>query len=175
MVFLGDEKEAKKLGELRAEEQEDLAKLLSQKYTIPYLDLSKMSIDTDALRIVDEKAARAAGFAPFSSKGKNYDALISSPKNEQLPELLESLKNKGLKISLFIGSNQSLERAWARYAELAEVSKTQGGLIDISVEELTHFLSKIKDTDALKKEIEETISPQKALLLLNFSHFRAVA
>ena len=44
---------------MRKNEAEDLAKLLAQKYNLPYLDLSRMTIEIDALKILPEEEAHA--------------------------------------------------------------------------------------------------------------------
>ena len=41
-----------KIEELRKQEAEDLAKILSQKYQLPYLDLTRITIDLDGAIIL---------------------------------------------------------------------------------------------------------------------------
>ena len=53
MALLNDEKNKEQIESMRKSEAEDLAKLLSQKYGLPYLDLSRMTIDIDALKILE--------------------------------------------------------------------------------------------------------------------------
>ena len=48
MALLNDEKNKEQIESMRKSEAEDLAKLLAQKYNLPYLDLSRMTIDIDA-------------------------------------------------------------------------------------------------------------------------------
>ena len=49
-----------KLAEVREREEEDVARILSEKYGIAYVNLALKQIDNDALRLIPEKAARAA-------------------------------------------------------------------------------------------------------------------
>lgn len=46
-----------KLASVRAQEEEDLARVLSEKYGFTYTDLTIMPINVDALRMIPEKEA----------------------------------------------------------------------------------------------------------------------
>ena len=67
MALLNDEKNKEQREIMRKGEAEDLAKLLSQKYNLPYLDLSRMTIEIDALKILPEEEARGENW-PFSRR-----------------------------------------------------------------------------------------------------------
>ena len=75
-----EKKQDERLHELRAQEEEQLAEMLSGKYGVEYVDLTSKSIDTDALRIVDEKVARAAEIAAFHKINKNLFLAIRAKK-----------------------------------------------------------------------------------------------
>ena len=47
-----------KLAQVHEREEEDVARILSDKYGISYADLSLTEIDNDALRVIPEAAAR---------------------------------------------------------------------------------------------------------------------
>ena len=105
-----------KVKELREQEAEDLAKMLaSSKYNLPYADLSTLSINTDALKLIKEADARAAGMAGFKLVGKKVFVLVSAPNNPLVPQVVEEIKAKGFAPELYMGSITSLERAWSRY------------------------------------------------------------
>ena len=54
-IQFNEKKQDERLSELRGREEEQLAEMLSRKYGIEYADLTSKSIDTDSLRLVDEK------------------------------------------------------------------------------------------------------------------------
>ena len=70
MVTFDEEKQNKKLQELHEREEENLAQILSEKYGIKYIDLSRVSINTDALRLIPESKARKVEIAAFNKVGK---------------------------------------------------------------------------------------------------------
>ena len=69
-LSFNDEKEEQKVDELRLKEEEDVARILSDKYGIHYVDLTGISINTDALRLIPEAKAREARMAGFRIVGK---------------------------------------------------------------------------------------------------------
>ena len=70
MPHFDEDKQQKKLDTLRLKEEEELAKILASKYGLAYTDLSIVSIDVEALRVIPEEDARKAMIAPFHLVGK---------------------------------------------------------------------------------------------------------
>ena len=52
MVTFDETKSNKRVANLRKKEEEDLASILSNKYGLEYIDLSAVSINTDALQLI---------------------------------------------------------------------------------------------------------------------------
>lgn len=162
MLQFNEEKQNKRVDELRAREEEELAQILAQKYGLPYIDLSKLSISTDALRMVPESESRTAHFAAFKLIGKELHVIATSPTNDKVIAILEDLRAKNYGAILYIGSKASLERAWERYAEVADSSRTTAGVIDISDEELSRFFDQLGSVASIKNTIESEQSQVSA-------------
>ena len=113
-----EEKAKKRFEELREKEAEDLAKILSKKYGIPYLDLSRMTIDLDSLKILSEKDAREGRIVVFQSVGKKLQTGVQNPLLDRTKEILENLKAGGFTPELFLVSETSLEKAFGYYPEI---------------------------------------------------------
>ena len=161
MVLLNDDKNKEQIESMRKSEAEDLAKLLSQKYNLPYLDLSRMTIDIDALKILAEEEARAGKLTVFQKVGQKLQVAIESPNPETTQRILRNLQEKGYKINTFLVSEQSLSRAWKRYSEVPENEETQRGIIDISSEKLDEFLKKTSTIEELKNLFVSSATTQK--------------
>ena len=161
MALLNDEKNKEQIESMRKKEAEDLAKLLSQKYNLPYLDLSRITIDLDALKILPEEEARAGKLAVFQKVGKKLQAAIESPNPEATQRTLRGLEDKGFKLNIFIVSEESLIRAWERYAEVSEYEEISKGIIDVSSEKLDEFLKKTSTIKELKKLFASSAATQK--------------
>ncbi|MEK9209257.1 MAG: ATPase, T2SS/T4P/T4SS family, partial [Patescibacteria group bacterium] len=151
-----------KIEELRKQEAEDLAKIFSQKYQLPYLDLTRITIDLDSLKIVPEKTARDSQLAVFQSVGKKLQVAARNPNIPSTQETLEELKRTGYFVQLFIVSENSLQKAWSRYKEVPEFTEISKGLIEISQEKIEDFLAKIKNTENLKTSLETLAGSNQA-------------
>ena len=162
MTQIDDTSPLRKLDEIREREEEDLAHILSGRYNLPYIDLTKVSINSDALKLIPEDLARRAGVALFSMAGKNLEAAVLSPRNESLAPLLADLAEKHYNVALHVASGTSLERAWSRYAEISSATKSQAGLIDISEEELGKYSSSVRTIDDIRTSIVETLKTAKS-------------
>lgn len=158
MTTYDEEKQQQRLDELKRKEEENLTKILSEKYDLPYIDLSATPIDIDALRVVHEKEARDAQVAPFQQTDKNIHIGILSPSNEKTKEVLKKIEEQGFIPYPFMVSHQSLNRVWERYKDLSFSMETKGGALDISSDEIGQFISSIKGPDDIKTEIDKIIS-----------------
>ncbi|MFA6274602.1 MAG: hypothetical protein WCX70_00375, partial [Candidatus Paceibacterota bacterium] len=115
----------KQLKELREKEAEELAQTLSGHYGLPYLDLSKTAINTDALRLIPENEARQAAVATFKALDKNISLAVLSPHKPETLAIIKDLQNKNFKIEIFMVSEVGLENAWSRYREVSLSEKTK--------------------------------------------------
>ncbi len=161
MSNLQDIGQQNKLDELKKAEAEELAEMLSKKYGLPYMDLTTLSINTDALRLVSEEEARAAGMAAFRLTGKKVYILVLTPNNPNIAGILEKLKEKKYEIELYMGSMNSLERAWERYKEISYSMETKAGLVGVSEEQMAIFMEKATTIDNVKALIADTIQNNK--------------
>ena len=150
-----EEKTKKKFEELREKEAEDLAKILAQKYGLPYLDLSRMTIDLDSLKIISEAEARDGQMAVFQSVGKKLQVAVKNPESPKTKGVLEELRQKRFEPELFLVSESSLEKAFSRYREVPAFVEVSSGIIDISPERLEGFRQKIKSISAMRGLLKE--------------------
>ncbi len=155
MLTFNDQTEEKKLAELRAAEAEQLAQVLAQKYDLPYIDLSKFAINTDALRLIPEPQAREARLAAFKITGRNLFIVTQSPETPQAKAIFDDLRNKNYILNLFLGSEASLARAWERYAEISQSTKTHAGVIDITNEDVIAVMKEIKEIKDVSRLVEQ--------------------
>lgn len=147
----------KKLATLHHKEEEELAHILSQKYGLPYIDLSRESVNTDALRIITETVSREAEVAVFQKVNMKVALAVRSPNNEHLPAVIKDLEERGYKPALHMVSRASLERAWGYYKDVSFAIETESGVLDVSGDEIKKLLEQINSLDAAKKAIENVL------------------
>ncbi|MDE2079189.1 MAG: type II/IV secretion system protein [Patescibacteria group bacterium] len=144
-----------RLDELKRKEEEELSMILSRKYGIEYRDLTRLSINPNALQLIPEEAARAAEAAGFDIIGSKVSLGVRSPQQEKLQELVEKLTQKGFEVVEFMVSRASLEHAWDHYKDLSLAVSTKRGIIDIAPEELKKSISTIHAVADVKKSIAD--------------------
>jgi type IV pilus assembly protein PilB len=150
------------LDELRHREEEELASILSQKYGATYIDLTRVTINSEALRILPEDVARSAEVAAFDLIGKKMSLAQRSPANPAVATLKEELSRKGYTFVDFMVSKSSLEAAWTRYKDLSFAVETKEGVIDISSKELSEIAEKIKTIEDVSASITDVGNLKRA-------------
>jgi len=161
-IQFDEEKQKAKLEELREQEEEGLAQMLSKKYKLPYIDLSTSPINIDAIRVIKESEARESGVAPFNIINKKVSIALVSPNDNKTIAIIENLKDRGYIPSLFMASKQSLEKVWDRYKDLSYAMETKGGALDIANEEIQDLVKEVQSSDDIKKSIETVLSQKKS-------------
>ena len=153
MAIFNDKKQEERLEELHKREEEELAEMLSQKYGVEYVDLTKKSIDTDALRLVPEDEARASEMAAFRKINKKLFVALRAPERADSLLSIEKLVRLGYEVARFIVSRASLEHAWDRYHDLSYATETAAGILTLSNETIQEMLQKLKTIDDVRTEI----------------------
>jgi len=161
MVQFNEKKQKERIKELHKKEEEDLMKILSEKYGIPYIDLSAVSINSDALRLIQEDEARKARVAGFSISGKKVKIAIVSPQDEKVKKVEDDLIRMGYKPEFYLASKRSLSKAWSIYPEISFATETEAGVFDVSHQEIGKITEEIKNAGNLKTLIKETLTDTK--------------
>ncbi len=162
MVVFDEDKQNKRVDDLRKLEEEDLAQSLSSKYGIPYVDLSATPIDIDALRVINETDTKEAKIAVFNEINKVLSVGAMAPQNPKTVEAISKLKQKGYEIELYMVSENSLNKVWSRYKDLSYSFETKSGALDISNDQITDFLSKVHTIPDVQNLIGEVLQMKKS-------------
>ena len=149
-----DKKQVERLDELHVREEEQLAEMLSGKYGVEYIDLTSKSIDTDALRLVEEKEARASEVAVFRKVNKTLFVAMRSPARADALQTLGNLEHLGYTVQRFIVSRASLDHAWDRYHDISYATETEAGILTLSNETIQEMLQKLKTLADVQTEIQ---------------------
>ena len=161
VTFSSEEKQKEKLKEMREQEAEDLAMILSKKYKTPYLNLTTTTVDLDALSLLPEETARKAKMAVFQKNGKKLEVAVLNPGLDITVNILRELEEKGYKPEIFMVSEIGLEKTWKKYGEVPAFLETSAGVIDVSAEKLEQITNEVKTLDDLKSIFSSAAGPQK--------------
>src|SRR3989338_6796067 len=129
------------------QEEEDLARILSQKYNLPYLKLDTINVDTSALLLVPEAEAQEAELVVFQVVGKKIKVAIRNPNSQPAKHILEELKQKHYLPEVFMVSRHSLEHAWETYKEAHRAQPLQSGIVAIDAHMLPDEIKTLRTID----------------------------
>lgn len=162
MALFDEEKQNKKLEDLRKQEEEELvATLAEEKYGLPYIDLYRLGIDNEALRAISEKDSREMNVAPFKLFGKNIFIAVHSPSDSLFLRLKEEMQRRNLTPTFYMASTASINKVWERYKEISMAESSQIGGIDISGDVLKETAKKIEKIQDIQKMVEEALEGNK--------------
>jgi type II secretory ATPase GspE/PulE/Tfp pilus assembly ATPase PilB-like protein len=162
MSDFDEEKQNKQLDEIHKQEEEKLvATLAESKYGLPYIDLYRIGIDNEALRMISEKDAREMNVAPFKLFGKNIFIAVHTPSEDLFKTLKEEMERKNLIPTFYMASTASINKVWDRYKEISMAESSQVGGIDISGEILRETAKKIEKIQDIQKMVTEMLEGNK--------------
>ena len=161
-VQFDETEQAKRVDFLRKREEEELAQMLSQKYGVEYVDLSLVAVNSDALRIVSEEESRKVEAVAFGRVGKKLSVAVRAPEKAEVQMLKKKLEEMGYEVTLFICSEESLKRAYARYADLSYAKETKAGVFELSNEEVEDLSGKVKSLEDIGALIKDAVDMKRA-------------
>ena len=157
-IVFDDAMQKHELDELHKQEEEDLVRILSDKYGLPYIDLRGIAPEPDAMQYVKEEDARAAGCVPFKVVGRKLYVATLSPTNPKVEELLRPIETRGSEILMFLCSHASLEHVLSRYADLNVGTKVESGQLLLTHEKMTELMASFENLDGLRQQFDELLS-----------------
>ncbi len=161
-IHFDEDKQTLRLRTLRIDEEEKAIQMLSEKFNLPYIDLTRVPINTDGLRLITEPDARKNVMAVFDIIGKRISIAIHNPQDTDTLQTIRDLQAKGYQTALFISSMHSIEKAWDRYKDLSFAFETEAGSLDISSSEIESLVEKTGKLADISTLIKEALSIKKS-------------
>src|SRR3989344_102627 len=162
MVQFADVEQEKRLEALRRREAEELAQILSQKYGYEYVDLSLIAVNVDALRLVPEAEACESEVAAFGRVGKKISVAVRTPDSPKTLSALRNLENLGYQITQYLASEESLKRAFERYADLSYARESKAGVFDLAGEELETLIKQADNVAKISELVQQAVELKRA-------------
>ncbi len=161
MVQFDEKDQDEKIAELYEQEEEMLARSLSTKYGVEYVDLTRISIETDALGLIKEEEARKVEIAPFRKIGKKVFIAMRAPGRSDSLAAVQIIERLGYQTRLFIVSSASLKHAWDHYSDISDATASDGGVLNISTEEIERIRSTLKSIEDVQKNVDAGLTSKK--------------
>jgi type IV pilus assembly protein PilB len=162
MIEFNEDKQNRKIEDLHKHEEEELVQFLSVKHGLDYVDLTVTLINTDALRLIDEKVARDIKAAAYSLVDKKVKIATRNPEDLKVKEVVDEIKQKGFEPTVTMASMAGLEKAWNAYKDLSFAYETKAGSLDVSSEEISNIVKDNRDLPSIIKLLEQTLSLKKS-------------
>lgn len=159
-IAFNDEKQNAALAEIHKEEEENLVKLLSDNYNLPYIDLRGLAPEPDAMEFITEEEARVAGVVPFKVVGNKLYLGTLSPANQHLEGLLRPIEDKGTELILFLCSHASLNHVLERYKEFSHGTKVDSGMFELTQVKMAELQGQFENQQELHSLFEEMTKSQ---------------
>lgn len=154
MVQFDEDQQMKRIKELREDEEEELVALLArEKYNLEYIDLSGQAISNDALRMLEEKDARACDAGAYKIVGKKIWLAVRSPVADGALRAKTLLEAKNLEVVFVMASERSIQKIFTHYQDLSFATASRTGGLDISAEVLANLSATIKTLEDAEKAI----------------------
>ncbi len=155
-LYFDEDKQKKSLADLQKQEEEDLVQTLAEaKYGVHPVHLSSMPIENDALRLIEEKEARAEEIAAFKLLGNEVHVAMRSPQPDKIANWTKFFKDREYIPHFYMASRASLEKAWDRYKEISYAEESHAGSMSISGESLKKLMVNIKNIDDIKDAVQK--------------------
>lgn len=165
MIHFDEEKQKRSLAELKRADEETLAEMLAQKYGTEYINLARISVNTDALRLIKPEVAKNAVVAAFAILNKKISVAVVSPTRQEVHEVIDNLKYAGYTPIIYTASEEGIKKVWERYADVSYNTETKGGALDISNKEIEGLLEKVKVVADVSTYINEALSMKKSYMV----------
>jgi type II secretory ATPase GspE/PulE/Tfp pilus assembly ATPase PilB-like protein len=107
------------LANMRREAEERDAQRRATAQGVPYLEPNRISVDLDALALLEKPRAVEAQAAIIEAKEKALVMIAPDPKFSKTKEAIEELKQRGYTLTMFIVSESSLQYAFSFYQYVA--------------------------------------------------------
>ncbi|KKR89228.1 MAG: hypothetical protein UU85_C0004G0069 [Candidatus Wolfebacteria bacterium GW2011_GWA2_42_10] len=132
-----------KLTNLRRQAEERDAQRRAQKSGHPYIDLSALPINTEALGLISKEIAKKTQIVAVDIKEKKLFIAAADPDSFLVKELTKKLKSQGFEIRLFTASLSGLSRAFDFYRFISERQKQITGKIEIQTDKFLKLKEKL--------------------------------
>ncbi len=146
---------ASKLETMRKEAEERAASLRAKKGNYPYIDLKTAPINIEAVGMIPEAEAREAKVAAIEIKADRMAITAFDPDDEPAKKIIDELKTKGYKLSVFTTSLNSLGYVWEFYKYIVKERGKISGEINIAEERLLEYEKSLTSVDAIRKRLSE--------------------
>ena len=140
---------------LHLKEKERITEARAMQAGFDYVNLHGYSINPVALAIIPEEKAYAGSMICFSIKKHDITVAATNPGDPKTQAVLEELVAQHYKLTIYMCSQDSLDHSWKMYADIAKSTVSKKGVFEMSPEDITRLMNKIKTKDDVAVILKE--------------------
>ncbi len=148
----------KKLSDIHSIEEEFLTKKIARDWHLPYVDLSGVTVESDALILVPQKTAVRAHAAAFKINNKDLSVAIENPNNVDSQAVINQLIRDGYTVTTYMVSPRSMRKLIDRYADIRLTTKSHGGMVDMDASRIATISARIHKNSDINAVITELLA-----------------
>lgn len=149
---------------INRESKELLTEKKALKLGMSYVNVGKMPINSDVLKILDKQSAEEAQIIPFYLLGKKLRLALAHPTKKETLKVIDILKKEGYELNYNLATEESIGEAIANYSNSSFANEEEK--VELKAGEKKSFAEEIANLGDLGKKIENMTS-EEALNSLN--------
>jgi type II secretory ATPase GspE/PulE/Tfp pilus assembly ATPase PilB-like protein len=142
-----------KLKKLHHEGEERAAQRLAERLSLTYVDLAKIPVSLDAVRLLPEQEAKDAKVATIELKSQKVALAAVNPELPATKKVIDELTARKYDVKTVVISPTSMQTAWQFYKFIKPETENITGKINITAERLSDLRSRLITIDAVHDEI----------------------
>jgi type IV pilus assembly protein PilB len=167
MPLFDDKKDQKNYDSMREREAESLAQVLASHYDLPYIDLSRVTIDNTAIRLIPEEIAIDAVVVIYQENHHQVMMAVQTPNSQKVANIITELERQGYTVIPNIASEFGIRRAWKVYKEVSLAKAETAGIMSVSNDVMQRYISTIKSIVDVKDVVLSALSSGDSHALSN--------
>ncbi|MFA5821429.1 MAG: ATPase, T2SS/T4P/T4SS family, partial [Candidatus Gracilibacteria bacterium] len=140
---------------------------------MPYVNIGKMPLNPDFVKMIDLESAVAARIIPFYRIGKTVRVAIDDPNNPKTVEAIKVLEGKGYTVSKNLASNSGMDEGLASYQNARKYKKIEV-VKKVATENIKTYEKEIADLAKLSEKLGK-VTAEEALNMLNLGAMKTGA
>jgi len=159
------------IDEINREFKEREIREKAEKMELRYINLKKISINDDFLRIISKKESLHTNSLIFFQIGKKLRLATSTPRNKKTKKLISKLKESGYLVEINVCSKESLEIAQKKYDKIKQKDYSVEEINKENLESAKNITEELEDLSLLSEKFK-TIKASLAVAILNRTAIR---
>lgn len=142
-----------RLAAIASHRRDEEARTLAKNLGLPFSDLRAAPVDAEALMLMPEATARAAGAAVIYREGAKLTLAAIDPRRPETKKAIADLEQGDFKVSIIVISPEVMTRVWERYKSAARAQTFEVGAIELEEKTLAAIQANISSLADLRTRV----------------------